>query len=69
MPVLRHLNDLRFIIGVFFGIVGVILMATGATDTSGDAEAIHLNLVSGAAMFLIAATMLALSLFKPIDFD
>ena len=59
---LRYLDDLRFIIGIFFAIVGAILLATGFLDGSQSTEGTHLNLVSGGVMFALAALMLALSI-------
>lgn len=59
---LRYLEDLRFIIGVFFGIIGVILLITGLLDGSQTPEGVHLNLVAGGAMVGISALMLALSI-------
>lgn len=67
MSLVKRFGDLRFVIGVFFGIVGVILLVTGATDGSGNAEAVHLNLVSGGAMIVLAGVMLSLAILRPLD--
>ena len=54
---MEKLNDLRFIIGLFFAIVGVILVLLPLNGTDGKTFSINLNLFSGAAM-LVLATLL-----------
>jgi drug/metabolite transporter (DMT)-like permease len=54
---MEKLNDLRFIIGLFFAIVGVVLVLLPLNGTDGKAFSINLNLFSGAAM-LVLATLL-----------
>ena len=57
----RLLEDLRFVIGVFFGMVGLILIVIGYSDPSGSIRAgENMNLVSGWMMAVFAAFMLFL---------
>ena len=54
---MEKLNDLRFIIGLFFGIVGIVLILLPLNGADGKTFSINLNLFSGAAM-LVLATLL-----------
>ena len=57
----RLLEDLRFVIGGFFGMVGLILIVIGYSDPSGSIRAgENMNLVSGWMMAVFAAFMLFL---------
>ncbi len=66
---MKYLNDLRFIIGLFFLIVSLILIFTGffvhnspLTDQSGN-----LNLYTGIGMLTFSALMLAASIANHQD--
>ena len=58
----RYLEDLRFIIGVFFSIIGSILILVGLIGPDAGAENTHLNLFAGGLMLAVAALMLSLSI-------
>jgi len=57
---MKRLDDLRFVIGLFFGIVSIILLITSffveATPQASDAG--NLNLFAGTVMFVFSAFML-----------
>lgn len=65
---MKRLDDLRFIIGLLFGILGLlVLFATPGYKPSVEG-AVNANLVGGIAMTVFAALMLALALFsRPQD--
>ena len=54
---MEKLNDLRFIIGLFFAIVGVILVLLPLNGTDGKSFSINLNLFSGGAMLVLATVL------------
>ncbi len=59
---MRLLEDLRFIIGLLFAILGVLVLGAGVLHpvATGDVNA---NLVGGGAMTAFAAVMLGLAIF------
>ena len=58
---IKLLEDLRFVIGLFFGVISLILIAVGYVDPQGSQRAgENMNLVSGWMMALFAAFMLML---------
>jgi hypothetical protein len=61
----RRLEDLRFIIGLLFGIVGLLVLFASPAFRPALPGAINANLVGGVAMTAFAALMLALALFSP----
>lgn len=58
---IRRLEDLRFVIGLFFGIIAVILIGTGLFR--GDL----LNLITGLSMGSFSALMIWISVHSPIE--
>ena len=60
---MRLLEDLRFIIGLLFAILGLLVLGAGLLHSTPGA--VNANLVGGVAMTLFAALMLALALFAP----
>jgi len=61
----RRLEDLRFIIGLLFAILGLLLLFAGPAFRPAVAGTINANLVGGIAMTVFAALMLGLALFSP----
>jgi hypothetical protein len=56
------MNDLRTPIGIFFSLVGLILLATGLlTDNRAALETANINLYCGAAMLVFGGVMLWLA--------
>ncbi|MBC7692327.1 MAG: hypothetical protein H7222_11235 [Methylotenera sp.] len=55
----KRLSDLRFVIGLFFLIVSVILILKGMTD---DPTPLHLNIFSGSIMLVFSIIMITLHL-------
>lgn len=56
------MNDLRTPIGIFFSLVGLILVATGVmTDNRAPLEAANVNLYCGAPMLVFGGVMLWLA--------
>lgn len=65
---MRLLEDLRFIIGLLFAILGVLVLGAGLLHPPAAPGAINANLVGGVAMAAFAALMLGLALFaRPTD--
>ena len=58
----RLLEDLRFVIGVFFAILSCILAVTGMLNPPADPSASNLNLAVGGIMGIFAVFMIVLSL-------
>lgn len=58
---MEKLNDLRFVIGLFFAVVGAILLATAAFGPNDVVAGVRLNLFAGTGMGLFGAVMLLLS--------
>ena len=57
------MSDLRTSIGLFFAVIGLILLATGiATGSPAPLEAANVNLYCGSAMLVFGAVMLWLGL-------
>ncbi len=57
----KKLGDLRFVIGLFFAVVGIILLLTSVFGPSDEVSGVRLNLVVGAFMGAFGAGMLFLS--------
>jgi hypothetical protein len=56
------MNDLRVPIGMFFALVGAILLVTAfAADYTAPLEPANVNLFSGVAMLIFGAVMLGLA--------
>jgi len=56
------MNDLRTPIGIFFSLVGLILLATGLlSDNRAPLEAANINLYCGATMLVFGGVMLWLA--------
>ena len=64
---MRYLDDLRFIIGVVFAIMGLLVLFAGPAFQPTVAGAINANLVGGIAMTAFAVLMLGLAIFAPLD--
>ena len=62
---MRRLDDLRFIIGLLFAVLGLLVLFAAPVFRPAVAGAINANLVGGLAMTAFAALMLALALFAP----
>jgi hypothetical protein len=62
---MRLLEDLRFIIGLLFEILGLLVLGAGMLHPPVLRGAINANLVGGLAMMAFAAVMLALAGFFP----
>ena len=57
----RLLEDLRFIVGSLFGVIGAILLVVAGRGDPTGRDALHLNLMSGTAMAVFAAVMVAMA--------
>jgi len=65
---MRRLDDLRFIIGLLFGILGLLVLFATPGYKPAVEGAVNANLVGGIAMTAFAALMLTLALLsKPED--
>ncbi|HXY38086.1 MAG TPA: hypothetical protein VEQ10_00360 [Vicinamibacteria bacterium] len=58
---MRLLDDLRFIIGLLFAILGVLLLLARPAFLAPVPGAVNANVVGGVAMTAFAALMLALA--------
>ncbi len=58
---MRLLEDLRFIIGLLFAILGVLVLGAGLLHPV--ASGVNANLVGGGAMTAFAVLMLGLAIF------
>lgn len=58
---MEKLNDLRFIIGIFFALIGAMLVALAFVLQYETASGKSLNLFAGLAMLVFGAFMLWLS--------
>jgi hypothetical protein len=61
---MERISDLRFLIGSFFTILGIILIVVAFTVVTSTAFGKELNLYSGAAMLAFGLLMLLLSTRK-----
>jgi hypothetical protein len=60
---IRLVSDLRFVIGVFFGILALILLGVGAfLNPAAAVGDINLNLLTGAVMAVFSCLMVTLAL-------
>ncbi len=59
---MRYLEDLRFIIGLLFGILGVLVLGAGLLHPVATGG-VNANLIGGGVMTAFAALMLALAIF------
>ena len=55
---MEKLNDLRYIIGLFFTIVGAVLVVMPLVATSDKAYGFNLNLFAGLAMLVLGLSLL-----------
>jgi uncharacterized membrane protein HdeD (DUF308 family) len=62
---MEKLKDLRFIIGMFFGITGALLLVLAFALTSEKAFGKSLNLYAGAAMLVFGLAMLLVRKSSP----
>jgi len=61
----RRLDDLRFIIGLLFAVLGLLVLFATPAFQPPLPGAINANLVGGLAMTAFAALMLGLAIFSP----
>lgn len=59
---MKLLEDLRFIIGLLFGILGLLVLGAGLLHPPAAPGVVNANLLGGIAMTAFAAVMLALAL-------
>lgn len=61
---LKRLEDLRFVIGIFFGILSIILLITSffVESTPQATDLGNLNLFTGIIMFVFSAFMIGSSI-------
>ncbi len=65
---MRLLDDLRFIIGLLFGIIGVMVLLAGIFNPPAAPGIVNADLVGGILMSAFAALMLLLAIFaRPRD--
>ncbi len=64
---IKYLEDLRFVIGLFFAILSCLLVTLGLVDPSTYPDGLRLNLWAGTAMGIFASLMLALSVAFPLE--
>jgi hypothetical protein len=57
---MKKMEDLRFIIGAFFGLLGIILLISSQIFIPNDPD-LNLNLLSGGMMILFATVMISLA--------
>jgi len=62
---MRLLEDLRFIIGLLFGIIGVMVLVAGFFNPPAMPGELNADLVGGAVMTAFAVLMLALAILAP----
>lgn len=62
---MRLLEDLRFIIGLLFAILGVLVLGAGILHPAAPGT-LDANIVGGVAMTVFAAVMLVLAIFSPL---
>ena len=55
---MEKLNDLRYIIGLFFTIVGAVLIMIPLFSTTDKTFGFNLNLFAGAAMLVLGLSLL-----------
>lgn len=55
---MEKLNDLRYVIGLFFTIVGVLLVFMPFISTTSKTFGLNLNLFAGAAMLVLGIALL-----------
>jgi hypothetical protein len=59
---MRLLEDLRFVIGLLFAILGLLVLGAGLLHPAAEPGALNANIVGGVTMTAFAALMLALAL-------
>ena len=59
---LKLLEDLRFVIGLLFAILGLLVLGAGLLHPATEPGALNANIVGGVTMTAFAALMLALAL-------
>jgi len=59
---MKLLEDLRFVIGLLFAILGLLVLGAGLLHPATEPGALNANLVGGIAMTAFAGVMLALAL-------
>lgn len=64
---MKKLTDLRFVIGLFFTIIGMLLMAWSGAGQDGSAVNTMINFRAGMGFFAFGGLMLLLSFNKSIS--
>jgi len=64
MKWIAKLGDLRFAIGLFFTVIGILLLVTSLVSGNDVVEGIRLNFVTGGTMAIFGAGMLLASQSK-----
>ena len=59
---MKLLEDLRFVIGLLFAILGLLVLGAGLLHPAGEPGALNANIVGGVTMTVFAALMLTLAL-------
>jgi hypothetical protein len=59
---MRLLEDLRFVIGLLFAILGLLVLGAGLLHPAAEPGTLNANIVGGVAMTAFAALMLTLAL-------
>jgi hypothetical protein len=62
---MKKLFDLRFVIGVFFAVIGVLLLVYGFVAPGGEGE--YINKWCGGIFIAFGAFMLILASGKPLE--
>ncbi len=65
MTAMRLLDDLRFIIGLLFGIIGVMVLLAGIFNPPAAPGIVNADLVGGILMTAFGVLMLVLALVRP----
>jgi hypothetical protein len=60
---MKLLEDLRFVIGLLFAILGLLVLGAGLLHPATAPGTLNANIVGGVTMTAFAALMLALALF------
>jgi hypothetical protein len=60
---MKLLEDLRFVIGLLFAILGLLVLGAGLLHPTAEPGALNANIVGGVAMTVFAAVMLGLALY------
>ncbi|MBF0441813.1 MAG: hypothetical protein HQK54_07920 [Oligoflexales bacterium] len=62
---IKFLEDLRFVIGAFFALIGIILVTIGYVDPASIVVGQNMNLISGWTMIAFSLFMFGLVSLNP----